>query len=145
MIPKAVEVGFYINHNPLADSQIDLKEAFNISEEPDELEQEAPTNLNRTPYPTSLINHWPSQPIGFRSILSQYRQACFKFSQQLLKLIALSLDLDENYFWKLNSIPMAGLRLLHYPSQEIATDIGLGAHTDYSCTLHFLVAMIEMY
>lgn len=55
-----------------------------------------------------------------------------KFSNELLHLIALSLDLDENHFAPLMKFPMAGMRPLHYPPQDIASDIGLGAHADYS-------------
>lgn len=61
-----------------------------------------------------------------------YNAAILSFSKKLMRLIALALDLDESYFDHMADFPMAGLRALHYPSQEIATDVGIGAHADYS-------------
>ncbi|TVY55199.1 putative 2-oxoglutarate-dependent dioxygenase [Lachnellula suecica] len=32
----------------------------------------------------------------------------------------------------MSAFPMSGLRALHYPTQEAPTDVGIGAHADYS-------------
>lgn len=49
-----------------------------------------------------------------------------------MRLIALSLYLPETYFDHMSRFPMSGLRALHYPTQETAADVGIGAHADYS-------------
>lgn len=110
-----------------------MKEALNLSEDPYEPEQKAPADLDWTPYPAGPMNQWPETPSDFRKVLCEYRDACLSFSKGLMRLVALSLDLDEEYFNNLTTFPMAGLRPLHYPPQEASDDIGLGAHVDYSC------------
>jgi len=62
----------------------------------------------------------------------RYNDACLSFSKFLMRLIALSLSLPEEYFDHMSTFPMSGLRALHYPPQEIPTDVGIGAHADYS-------------
>lgn len=62
----------------------------------------------------------------------RYHAAVLAFSRQLLHIIALALDLEEGYFDEMTRFPMAGLRPLYYPPQELASDIGIGAHADYT-------------
>jgi isopenicillin N synthase-like dioxygenase len=62
----------------------------------------------------------------------QYNDAILEFSKKLMRMIALALDLKEDYFDHMADFPMSGLRALHYPSQEVSTDVGIGAHADYS-------------
>lgn len=62
----------------------------------------------------------------------RYNDACLAFSKSLMRLIALSLNLEESYFDHMSDFPMSGLRALHYPTQEVPSDVGIGAHADYS-------------
>ncbi|KAI4596752.1 hypothetical protein KJ359_005094 [Pestalotiopsis sp. 9143b] len=112
----------------------DLKEAWNMADDPFEPEQNAPADLDLSVYPPPPLTQWPEHPADFRKTIYEYRVAAQAFSETLLRLIALSLDLEENYFDYMTSFPMAGLRALHYPSQPAAADdqIGIGAHADYS-------------
>ncbi|KAK9425470.1 putative Fe2OG dioxygenase domain-containing protein [Seiridium unicorne] len=112
----------------------DLKEAWNMADDPYEPEQSAPADLDLSTYPPPPLNQWPEKPEGFRKTIYEYYAAVQKFSLTLLRLIALSLDLEENYFDYMTSFPMAGLRALHYPPQPTTADdqIGIGAHADYS-------------
>lgn len=112
---------------------VDLKEAFNIGVDPYEPEQEPPKDLDYGPYPSGPMNTWPEAPANFRRLMYEYRKCCMDFSRALLRLIALSLDLDESYFDHMARFPMAGLRPLYYPSQQVKDDVGIGAHADYSC------------
>ena len=79
----------------------------------------------RTPWPS------PETSPNFRRVLYEYWDAIADFAKRLLHSIALSLDLEETYFDDLARFPMAGLRALHYPPQEVSTDVGIGAHADY--------------
>lgn len=127
-------------YEPLLETRIDdrtrgdLKEAFNMADDPYEPEQNAPPGLDMSPYPPGPLNQWPSDPASFRSIIYEYRVAAQGFASVLLRLIALSLDLPEEYFDHMIAFPMAGLRALHYPPQPPSDDdvIGIGAHADYS-------------
>ena len=118
---------------------IDLKEAFSQGDDPYEEEQTAPEGLLPLlatlglSYP-KIGNQWPSETCvpGFRKTIHAYSDALLNFSKKLMRLIALSLDVSEDYFDHMADFPMSSIRALHYPSQEVAGDIGIGAHADYS-------------
>ncbi|KAH7325557.1 Clavaminate synthase-like protein [Stachybotrys elegans] len=127
-------------YEPLLETRIDdktrgdLKEAFNMADDPYEPEQKAPADLDLSTYPVGPLNQWPTEPAAFRSTIYEYRAAAQGFAAVLLRLIALAVDLPENYFDHMAVFPMAGLRALHYPPQAPSDDdvIGIGAHADYS-------------
>ncbi|KAL1306807.1 hypothetical protein AAFC00_005464 [Neodothiora populina] len=147
-LPKSEKMKIHINKSPaikgyenLLETKLDdstrgdLKEALNFGEDPTEPEQTCPPDFDLSYYPengTLPLNQWPDNPPNFRSVYYQYHAALMTFSKQLLHIIALSLDLPEDHFDHMARFPMAGLRPLHYPPQEASTDIGLGAHADYS-------------
>jgi isopenicillin N synthase-like dioxygenase len=78
-------------------------------------------------------NQWPSSPSAafFRPALYRYYFHLLAFSRQLLRIFALALDLPEDYFQPMTTFPMAAIRALHYPPQDLSSDVGIGAHTDY--------------
>lgn len=64
-----------------------------------------------------------------------YKQALL-VGRQVISLIALALNLDENFFEKIGALdnPSAFLRLLHYPGDLRSVDeeiLGASAHSDY--------------
>jgi isopenicillin N synthase-like dioxygenase len=87
-------------------------------------------NLDLSKY-TKNGNQWPESK-EFREIMYQYNNAILDFSKKLMRMIALALDLEESYFDHMARFPTGGLRALHYPSQEVRNDVGIGAHADYS-------------
>lgn len=107
----------------------DCKEGFNIGEDPFDPSFNCPADFDVTPYEkfgAGQINLWPEKPEAFRSTLTEYRQAIERFAKQLLRIVALALDLEETYFDHMGRFPMAGLRPLHYPVQEVSDDVGIG-------------------
>ncbi|KAF4123663.1 Isopenicillin N synthase [Geosmithia morbida] len=121
----------------------DMKEAFNMADDPYEAEQRAPADLDMSAYPaadrgpTGSLNQWPDLPPSFRRSMYEYRAAAQGVASTLLRLTALALDLPEAYFDGMARFPMAGLRALHYPPQGRDRDgdggaVGIGAHADYS-------------
>ncbi|MER8818130.1 2-oxoglutarate and iron-dependent oxygenase domain-containing protein [Mesorhizobium sp. M0965] len=101
----------------------DLKECFDIGPERSTLEG-----------PFFGPNQWPSSLPEFRALTYSYHQKMVGLATKLLKGIALSLDLSENYFENLMRDPISIQRLIHYPPQSgyVTEDIiGIGAHTDY--------------
>ena len=83
-------------------------------------------------------NQWPSaQDLpGWREDMEQYYSKVCELGYRLLRIIALSLGLEEEYFLREGMFdkPMATLRLLHYPPQLSSMKegvFGCGAHSDY--------------
>lgn len=101
----------------------DLKECFDIGPERASLEG-----------PFFGPNQWPSGFPQFQELVYGYHQKMVTLSKQLLRGIALSLDLPETHFEAIMKDPISIQRLLHYPPQNGIADkdiIGIGAHTDY--------------
>lgn len=95
-------------------------------------------------YPAKLRgpNQWPSQsktpdmedPDAFAKVMKEYHAAMSKLALQVVRWLALALELDENYFDKDFVNPIASLRLLHYAATESKPEEGVyacGAHSDY--------------
>lgn len=130
------------------------KEAFNWGYEAD-LDPEARDNhphvqLDGTK--SDKVNQWPAETAlsGFRNAIKTYHQQVLTLARHLYKLLALSLDLPENYFNPMITDPSVTGRLMYYPPapakkesrQPLSDDgdddkddltIGLGAHSDYQC------------
>jgi isopenicillin N synthase-like dioxygenase len=80
-------------------------------------------------YPSSI-----SDPLAFREVTTQYHRAMTALACDLLKVIALGLGLEEDWFADFAKEPIATLRLLRYPPQEPDADEfarGIDAHTDF--------------
>ncbi|MEM6694728.1 MAG: 2-oxoglutarate and iron-dependent oxygenase domain-containing protein [Pseudomonadota bacterium] len=103
----------------------DLKECFDLGPE---------TPGDTTPF--FGANQWP-EPSAlpcFREVIYGYHEAMRGLSMQLLRGIALSLDLAPDYFEPKMQNAISIQRLLHYPPQAGQIDesvMGIGAHTDY--------------
>ena len=104
----------------------DLKESFMcLALPPDVSEREAyhdPLNL------------WPAGLPGFEAQTRIYGRHMGILCRRLMALIALSLDLSEDYFEDAFAGTTSAVRMLHYPPQGIAgahNQLGAGAHTDW--------------
>ncbi len=103
------------------------------------LDPNAPADLKETFTMRNLVNkppedgRWPSAE--FRNLMVTFYQACFDSAFRLQRVLARSLDLDQEYFVRCHSGENVTLRLLYYPAggpDEIQTgQLGAGAHTDY--------------
>lgn len=105
------------------DNTKDLKECLDLG----------PETPDRT-MPFFGANQWPENAPDFRTSIYGYHERMKELSTLLLRGIALSLDLDENFFAPKMRDPISILRLLHYPPQSGKIDesvMGIGAHTDY--------------
>jgi|SRR5579871_234241 len=79
-------------------------------------------------------NRWPSDMPWLRAAAERYFDETLALGKRLLRLFAVSLELDEDYFLRYTTKPMVQTRLFHYPPQPPAADekqLGVAPHTDY--------------
>ncbi len=77
---------------------------------------------------------WPEAPEGFREAWQAYYHAMEDLAARIMRVFALALQLDEDYFEPYIDAPISALRALNYPRQQRAPKPGqirAGAHTDY--------------
>jgi isopenicillin N synthase-like dioxygenase len=112
------------------DSPPDLKESFNggpLAVPPGLTDEEA---LNFCYAPTI----WPEDPQGFRPAWEAYYQAVTDLAARIMRVFAVALELEENYFDTFIGQPVSALRALNYPELDAPPPPGqlrAGAHTDY--------------
>src|SRR2546427_11161710 len=79
-------------------------------------------------------NLWPASLHGFREQMLAYQAALRQLGRRMLSLLALSLELPEDYFFPYYEMPGLYLRILRYPPHPAAAranQLGAGAHTDW--------------
>ncbi|CAJ1928589.1 unnamed protein product [Sphenostylis stenocarpa] len=110
----------YTPLDPTLGLQGDSKESYYIGPMADS----ANVKLNQWPSPESLGN--------WRSSMESFYWKLFGVGKKLFSLIALSLDMDEDFFEKIGAIdkPSAFLRLLRYPGEMGGHEEICSAHSD---------------
>jgi isopenicillin N synthase-like dioxygenase len=86
--------------------------------------------------PVGDVNLWPEALPALKEHLNHYFAEVLRLGHRLFAVVALSLGLPEDFFEPHLTHPTAMLRLNYYPPQPVdsdATQIGIGAHTDYEC------------
>jgi isopenicillin N synthase-like dioxygenase len=79
-------------------------------------------------------NLWPDALPHMRETLISYYGEMIRLGERILGMIALSLELDQDWFRPHFNPPAATLRLIKYPPQPANAafnQIGAGAHTDW--------------
>lgn len=79
-------------------------------------------------------NLWPEDIPGFREAVSEYWRAMETLSTNLMRILALALNLDESYFVTRSDHHVSNMRINYYPAQSDAPAQGqlrAGAHSDY--------------
>jgi isopenicillin N synthase-like dioxygenase len=112
-------------------STADLKELFAIGpiDVPDE-----PYYYHPDAYPSFAANVWPAQPAAFRAVWTEYYRTLEKLAWSIMRMCALALALPEDFFWRYIDKHISGIRVNHYPEQQVEPQPGqirAGAHTDY--------------
>lgn len=114
-----------------AGSPGDLKETFNMG-------LDLPLEHPRVQAGMPLYgpNLYPSSPMGFQATMEGYYEAMSTIARKLMRLLAVALGLEPNFFNHCLDEPLCTLRLIHYPPGSERKDprqSGCGAHTDYGC------------
>ncbi|KAJ8557949.1 hypothetical protein K7X08_004715 [Anisodus acutangulus] len=86
----------------------------------------------------SNLNQWPAEEVlpCWRSTIEDYHRRVLDAGIRLISLVALALELDEDFFHKAGACdsPNGFLRLLHYPGKlQLPEQVvyGASAHSDY--------------
>ncbi len=116
----------------------DVFQAFNVGAQIHTIDPQ-----DRPPEHASLYasNHWPSQPAAMQRVWEEYIRAVYDLGQRMLRILAVALELDEEYFASQAGQAPAALRALDYRSEAGAPplepgQLRLGAHSDYGmCTM----------
>lgn len=104
----------------------DFKESYDLGVD---LAPDHPDVVSGKPF--SAPNVWPEMA-QFRETVAAYHAEMVRLGDKLVRLTALGLGLNPDYFDSAMSDPVANLRLLHYPPRPVGVEIiGCGAHTDY--------------
>lgn len=113
----------------------ELKEGLYIGEE---IPEDHPYFLQEKL--TSGPNQWPrnmKDAEGFERTSMEYFHAVRDLAKDVLKVLALTLGVNETHFDPLTDGSVATMRYLHYPAQPKDADEklnrGIGAHTDFGC------------
>ncbi|GIH06617.1 iron/ascorbate oxidoreductase [Rhizocola hellebori] len=85
------------------------------------------------PLPLHGPNLFPAAVPALRETTLRYMEALTAVAQQVMRGVAVSLDLDEDYFAAgYTANPTVLFRIFHYPPAEAGDDgWGVGEHTDY--------------
>ena len=79
-------------------------------------------------------NLWPKDAPQLRRAVSDYWRVMEALSAQLMRIFALALDLDEEFFVRRSKRHVTNMRINYYPAQERPPESGqlrAGAHSDY--------------
>jgi len=101
---------------------IDLMEAFNFaydaSQDPEAVDSSEPS-----------LSIWPSSAPEFRTAMYAYHTQLLQLARRLTGIFALALHLPEDFFDEYVKNPEAGMRVVHYPTQQNSRDDHLGIGT----------------
>ena len=111
-------------------AMVDLKESFIWGREFQlGLLQEFATN------PMIGRNQWPDFVPRMPTVLNQYFEACIALGKRLLKVFAIALEVNPEYFTAAFEHTISRGSILYYPPQtpDRESQFGVAPHTDYGC------------
>jgi isopenicillin N synthase-like dioxygenase len=102
------------------------------------LDPSKPTDVKerfRAPYDNNLpLGYWPARPPKFREAISVFHEAGLSVLRYVMRGVALSLGLPEEYFDAAHEPHSGAVMLLHYPpitEPLLPGQLRSGAHTDF--------------
>jgi len=113
-------------------AKMDAKEVFTLGPEP--LGNEASSS------PMLFAkNAWPVNDPEFQKNVWEYYCAVRGLSIQIFSILALALELPQDYFLPHITNPMNSMNMIHYPPKNdprkvvLPGQLGIGGHTDFEC------------
>lgn len=86
--------------------------------------------------PLMSINQWPPAMPALRTAILPYYNAVMTCGQAILRALAVSLELDENFFGARYRKPLGRGQLIYYPPRTHDTpeaQFGVAPHADFGC------------
>lgn len=119
--------GYFPLNSELTSGKPDLKEGIYFGTELSANDARVQQGI-----PLHGANLFPANPPGFKKTVLEYIDAVTNTGHLVMKAISLSLQLEEDYFFKkYNQEPLILFRIFHYPPQQQQKQWGVGEHTDY--------------
>ncbi|MFD1703374.1 isopenicillin N synthase family dioxygenase [Methylopila henanensis] len=110
----------------------DIKESLSIG--PVDVPAGDPYFTSAEAGPHFAPNVWPEKPAELKPVWEQYFREVDRLATDMMRIFALALDLDENYFDGTIDKNISMMRVLRYPRQTerpLANQLRAGAHSDY--------------
>jgi len=110
----------------------DIKESLSIG--PVDVPPNDPYFTSEAAGPHFATNVWPSTPAELKPVWQQYFREVDALATDMMRIFALALNLDENYFDKTIDRNISMMRVLRYPkqtSEPLPGQLRAGAHSDY--------------
>lgn len=110
----------------------DLKESLSIG--PIDVPADDPYYTCAEAGPHFAPNVWPENPPELKPVWTEYFKAVDNLATDIMRMFALSLDLDEHFFDNTVDRNISMLRVLRYPKQltePLPGQLRAGAHSDY--------------
>ncbi|KAL4942401.1 hypothetical protein BDV06DRAFT_164353 [Aspergillus oleicola] len=116
---------FSVRYNPLNDPTVSDSES---------LSDDSATASSSQEQLWAGTSHLP----GFRETTLEFYKHRITLARKMIRLFALALDLEEDYFDSVTTHPGADGLYVHYPGTKEQTDnpnpdVGIGSHTDIQC------------
>lgn len=120
--------GFFPVGNELTSGKPDIKEGIYFGTELEKSDARVLAGI-----PLHGQNLFPKKPASMRETVMQYIEEVTQVGHLVMKAVALSLNLDSDYFYtRYTKYPLILFRIFHYPKHEPNIDAwGVGEHTDY--------------
>ena len=120
--------GYISRHYELTNEKEDCSEIFTVTPDIDRQDERVKLGV-----PCHGPTDWPSNE--FKHASMEYLDGINNIGRLMVKLIAISLDLDCNYFDKFVTDPFTHMRVLNFAgideAHEKGYDVGIHSHTDY--------------
>jgi isopenicillin N synthase-like dioxygenase len=124
--------GYIGSGDEATDGKLDGSEIFTVTPDIDPNDKRVKAN-----WPCHGPVPWPSDE--YKNAIKNHMSSVGKIGDNLLKLIALGLDLDINYFYNLAQNGWHHMRVLRFPAANVVDSEkagkkitrGIGSHTDY--------------
>ncbi|MDR4307220.1 isopenicillin N synthase family oxygenase [Chelatococcus sambhunathii] len=110
----------------------DIKESLSIG--PVDVPARDPYFTSAEAGPHFAPNVWPEKPAELKPVWEQYFREVDRLATDMMRIFALALDLDENYFDGTIDKNISMMRVLRYPrqtEQPLPNQLRAGAHSDY--------------
>ena len=111
-----------LQYNRNGKKKKDLMEAYNWGYNP---KYDPDVKSEEEPDTDAVKLLWPKDLPGFKDTLYEHHSRLLTLARRLTGTFALALHLDEDHFAEYIKTPAAGMRITHYPPQEVSLPMNI--------------------